>query len=84
MWLQRTGEKCILEATNYWPISLLSVFYKMASGVIARRLEKVMEGLIGRQQKAYSTERNIGSVLINLLYLMNHSKQKRLANLILC
>ena len=43
-----------------------------------------MEGLIGRQQKAYSTERNIGSVLINLLNMINYSKQKRLAILIMC
>ena len=43
-----------------------------------------MESLIGRLQKAYSTERNIGSVLINLLNMMQLSKQKRMANLILC
>ena len=84
MRLLRKGEKCRLEATNYRPISLLSVFYKMASGVITRRLETVMEGVIGRQQKAYSSERNIGSVLINLLNMMQLSKQRRMANLILC
>ena len=67
MRLFRKGEKCRLKATNYRPISLLSVFYKMASGIITRRLETVMEGMIGCQQKAYSNERNIGSVLINLL-----------------
>ena len=40
----KEGGKCRLEATNYRPISLLSVFYKMAtaSGVITRRLENVM------------------------------------------
>jgi hypothetical protein len=45
MRLLRNGEKCRLEATNYRPISLLSVFYNMASGVITKRLETVMEGL---------------------------------------
>ena len=84
MRLLRKGEKCRLEATNYRPISLLSVFYKMASGVMTRRLETVMEQVIGKQQKAYSRTRNIGSVLINLLNMMQKSKQERIANLILC
>jgi hypothetical protein len=43
-----------------------------------------MEGVIGRQHKAYSSERNIGSVLINLLNMMLLSKQRRTANIILC
>merc|ERR1711940_205788 len=84
MKLLRKGEKCRLEATNYRPISLLSVFYKMASGVMTRRLETVMEKVIGRQQKAYSRTRNIGSVLYNLMNIMQKSKQERMANLILC
>ena len=84
MRLLRKGEKCRLEATNYRPISLLSVFYKMASGVIKQRLETVMEGLIGRQQNAYSSERNICSVLKNLMNMMQLSKQRRMADLILC
>ena len=84
MKLLRKGEKCRLEATNYRPISLLSVFYKMASGVMTRRLETVMEKVIERQQKAYSRTRNIGSVLYNLMNIMQKSKQERMANLILC
>ena len=73
-----------IQYNYYIPISLLSVFYKMATSVITRRLETVMEGMIWRQQKAYSTERNIWSGLINLLNMVQLSKQKRLANLILC
>jgi hypothetical protein len=83
MRLLRKRGKCRLEATNYRLISLLSAFYKMASGVITRRLETLMEGVIGRQQKACSSKRNIGSVLINLLNMMQLSKQRRMANLIL-
>ena len=69
MKILQKGEKDPLEAGNYRPISLLSVFYKLASGVMTRRLQTVIEGVIGVQQKAYSQERNIGSVLINLLNL---------------
>jgi retron-type reverse transcriptase len=55
----------------------------MASGVMTRRLQKVIEGVIGVQQKAYSKERNIGSVLINLLNLMDEANRKKMNSLIL-
>ena len=40
------GEKSPLEAGKYHPISLLSVFYKIASGYITRRLKTVIEKVI--------------------------------------
>jgi len=75
MKLLRKGDKCKLEATNYRPISLLSVFYKIASGAITRRLEKVIDKVIGRNQKAYSSKKNITSVLLNVINMI-HSTQK--------
>ena len=57
MKLLRKGDKCKLEATNYRPISLLSVFYKIASGAITRRLEKVIDKVVGKNQKAYSSKK---------------------------
>ena len=83
MKILRKGEKDPLEAGNYRPISLLSVFYKMASGAITRRLQTVIENVIGIQQKAYSKERNIGSVMINLLNLMDDVNKKKMNCLIL-
>ena len=83
MKILRKGEKDPLEAGNYRPISLLSVFYKMASGAITRRLQTVIEGVIGIQQKAYSQQRNIGSVMINLLNLMDEVNKKKISCLIL-
>ena len=59
MKLLRKGDKCKLEATNYRPISLLSVFYKIASGAITRRLESVIDKVIGRNQKAYSSKKTL-------------------------
>ena len=64
-------------------LSLLSVFYKLASGVMTRRLQKVIEKVIGVQQKAYSQERNIGSVLLNLMNLMDEANKKKINCLIL-
>ena len=83
MKILRKGEKCPLEPGNYRPISLLSVFYKIGSGCITRRLEKVMPKLIGVQQKAYSRERNIGSILLNLVNMMDHVNKNKMESLIL-
>jgi hypothetical protein len=83
MKILRKGEKDPLEDGKYRPISLLSVFYKMASGDITRRLQNVIEGVIGIQQKAYSQKRNIGSVMINLLNLMDEVNKKKISCLIL-
>ena len=83
MKILQKGDKDPLEAGNYRPISLLSVFYKLASGVMTRRLQKVIEKVIGVQQKAYSQERNIGSVLLNLMNLMDEANKKKINCLIL-
>ena len=51
--LLRKGEKDPLEMGNYRPISLLSIFYKLASCCITQRIKPAMEIIIGKQQKAY-------------------------------
>ena len=83
MKLLRKGEKCKMEATNYRPISLLSVFYKIASGAITRRLETVIEKVIGRQQKAYSRKKNITSVLLNVINMIHSSRSSKRSSLII-
>ena len=83
MKLLRKGEKSKLEATNYRPISLLSVFYKIASGAITRRLETVIEKVIGRQQKAYSRKKNITSVLLNTISMIQSARTNKRSSLII-
>ena len=83
MKLLRKGDKCKLEATNYRPISLLSVFYKIASGAITRRLEKVIDKVIGRNQKAYSSKKNITSVLLNVINMIHSTKKEKKSALII-
>ena len=83
MKLLRKGEKSKLEASNYRPISLLSVFYKLASGVITRRLESVIEKVLGRQQKAYSRKKNITSVLLNVINMIHSSRDSKRSSLII-
>ena len=42
-----------------------------------------MPKIIGVQQKAYSSGRNIGSILMNLMSMMSHVNKKRIASLII-
>ena len=77
------GEKCKMVAANYRPISLLSVFYKIASGAIRRRLETLIEKVIGREQKAYSRKKNIISVLLNVISMIHSSRSLKRSSLII-
>ena len=78
--LLRKGEKDPLEIGNYRPISLLSIFYTLASCCITQRIKPAMEILIGKQKKAYIDKNNIGSCILNLLILMKHVNKKDTCN----
>ena len=77
MKLLRKGNKNHLDPNNYRPISLLSVFYKVASGAITRRVSSVYEQLVGPHQVAYSTSRNISSVPINIINAIQSTLDNR-------
>ena len=49
--LLRKGDEDPLEVSNYRPISLLSIFYKLACYCITRRINPAMDSIIGKQQK---------------------------------
>ena len=51
--LLRKCDKNPLLPGNYRPISLLSIFYKLASATITRRILPVLARLVGVEQKAY-------------------------------
>ena len=73
----RKGDKDPLEASSYRPISLLCIFYKLASCVITRRIKPVVEQVIGKEQKAYINSNNIGSCILNLLNMMKFANDKK-------
>jgi hypothetical protein len=52
---------------DWRPITLLSCSYKVFSGAVAARLEKVLPRLIGRGQKGFMKKRHIHSCTMNIL-----------------
>ena len=81
--LLRKGTKDPTLPGNYRPISLLSIFYKLASCAITQRIKPAVASIIGRQQKAYLQHNNIGSCIINLINLIKHTISNKQAGLIL-
>ena len=81
--LLRKGTKDPTLPGNYRPISLLSIFYKLASCAITQRIKPAVQSIIGRQQKAYLQHNNIGSCIINLINLIKHTAKSKQAGLIL-
>ena len=53
----KKGERNLLK--NYRPLSLTNTYYKIIAFVLARRLQKIIDKLIGKQQSAYIKGRNI-------------------------
>jgi hypothetical protein len=52
---------------DWRPITLLSCSYKVFSGAVAARLEKVLPRLIGRGQKGFMKKQHIHSCTMNIL-----------------
>ena len=63
---------------SYGPISLLSVLYMIASWALSNRLKNALPYIIVSQQKAYVPNDNIGSVLLNLLSLIEDCNRKKI------
>ena len=82
--LLRKGLKDPTLTGNYRPISLLSVYYKLASCAITQRIKPAVESIVGKQQKAHINKNNIGSCIVNLVNIMHHvNKAKNLALILL-
>ena len=75
--LLRKGNKDQTLTGNYRPISLLSIFYKLASCTITQRIKPAVNQIIGKQQKAYIKTNNIGSIILNLLNMIKHVTEKK-------
>ena len=68
---------------NWRPISLLNVVYKLASGVIANRLKKVLDSLINENQKGFIAGRFLGENVRLIYDILFESKKQNLPGLLL-
>jgi hypothetical protein len=81
--LLRKGQKDPTLPGNYRPISLLSIFYKLASACITNRMKPAVKHIIGKKRKAYTPEKNIGRCILNIINLLDRTITKKEAGLIL-
>ncbi|KAK9998773.1 hypothetical protein SO802_018376 [Lithocarpus litseifolius] len=63
--------------TNYRPISLCNVAYKLASKVVANRLKLVLQDIICENQSAFVSERLITDNVLVAHEIMNHINRKK-------
>ena len=68
---------------NLRPITLLSTFYKMISGILTQRIKPVLEFLIDDWQKAYLPDRYIGDATRNTYDLFQYAKNNNLPGIVL-
>ena len=60
---------------NWRPLTLLNMFYKLISRVLAERLKPILERIVGHKQKAYIPSRLIGEVTRTTYDLFQYAKQ---------
>ena len=65
------------KVTDYRPISLCNVAYKIAAKAVANRLKPVLQEIIGENQSAFVAERLITDNILVAHELMNHISKKK-------
>ena len=68
---------------NWWPNSLTSVLYKMATNVIACRLKKVLPELISQSQTGFIKGRFIAESTRLFHDVMNYTEIKKINGLLM-
>ena len=67
--------------TEYWPISLCNVIYKLASKTVANRLKTVLSSIVSENQSAFTKGRFITDNILVAYETMHHISQKRIGKI---
>ena len=76
--------KIIKSKTNWRPISLLNVVYKIGSSCIANRIKTVLPLLINEDHSGFILNRYIGDNIRLIYDLINYLNSKNLPGMLLC
>ena len=69
--------KSLKRVTDYRPISLRNLAYKIALKVVANKMKSMLQEIIGENQSAFMAERLITDNILVAHEMMNHISKKR-------
>lgn len=72
-----------LECGSYRPISILNVDYKLYTGILAKRLEKILPQLIHKDQTGFISQRQTYDNIRRSLHILNHIYQNKMEALLI-
>ena len=72
------------DISNWRPISLLSVIYKLLSGVLTKRVEPFIDKICSPGQKGYSRKKRLHDSLINVVELISICSQANIDLIVIC
>ena len=78
------GDKDKLYLKNWRPLTLLPAFYKLVSGVLAKRMSRALPDLVKADQQGFVAGRNISECLRTTIDLMDHVNKKKIETLLVC
>ena len=77
------GNSLARDEVKYWrPITLSNIDYKIIAKLLANRIKKVMNEIVGKQQQGFIKNRNIANIIRAIDDILEYERIKNLDNLL--